>query len=303
MSIRFDEVGQRLRAYRLGKRLSADQIAERIGVSRAAVYRLEKGEIVKIQALEALSELLEVSLPSLLGVEVEYYSNALGFFERMRQLEDQATHIMGNFSPLSSLILSDRYMKFLRIMLMEAIPAGENGSGRAGREDLIDRVLELLVQRRDSFKKKRAPIVSIVGEQDLERILRLGLIGRFDHSAETLRERRAAARQEVEEIRDAMLDQPIGMQIGVIEGQPPTQTFQIYELGSKSTVTLSPYRLGDQPNISSGIALVTSAPEAIKSFTNTFLGDWQRARKGSEGAAVLQRILDRTSKEETEGAF
>jgi transcriptional regulator with XRE-family HTH domain len=292
MSIRSDEVGERLRAYRLGKRLSADQIAKRIGVSRAAVYRLEKGEIVKIQALQALSELLDVSLPSLLGVGVEYYANAIAFFERMRQLEDHANHIMGNFSPVSWLVLSDHYIDFLRSMLMEASPDGE---GSQERQDLINTVLELLGMRRAGARSRRVPIVSLVGEQDLERILQLGLIGRFDLPQSELRKRRAAARFEVEHIRDVMLNQPIGVQIGVVEGQPPTQTFQIYDQGDKSTVTLSPYRLGDQPNISSGIALVTSAPEAVALFKETFQRDWQRAKKGQDGAAVLQRLLDRTA--------
>ena len=53
MSIRFDEIGGRLRAYRLGMSYTATEIAQKIGVSRAAVYRLEKGELVKIETLES----------------------------------------------------------------------------------------------------------------------------------------------------------------------------------------------------------------------------------------------------------
>ena len=118
MGIQFEEIGQRLRAHRLGRGLTAGQIAETIGVSRAAVYRLEKGELVKIETLEKLSELLDVSLPSLLGVGVEYYSNAVSFFERMRQLEEQSFHVLGNFSPISLLLLSDDYMVYLKKMLV-----------------------------------------------------------------------------------------------------------------------------------------------------------------------------------------
>ncbi len=68
----YDEIGRRLRAYRLGKNLSAEEVADQIGVSRAALYRLEKGELVKIETLAKLSELLGASLPSLMGVGVEY---------------------------------------------------------------------------------------------------------------------------------------------------------------------------------------------------------------------------------------
>src|SRR5215211_6155453 len=142
MSIRFDEIGGRLRAYRLGMSYTATEIAERIGVSRAAVYRLEKGELVKIETLEKLSELLDVSLPSLLGVGVEYYSNAIAFFERMRQLEDDVIHVTGNFSPFSFLLVSDAYMEHLREMLVEAIP--DSSPDRASAIDYIDKVLAIL---------------------------------------------------------------------------------------------------------------------------------------------------------------
>jgi transcriptional regulator with XRE-family HTH domain len=55
MTIKFEDIGRRLRAYRFGKNLTARDVAERIGVSRAAVYRLERGELVKIETLEKLS--------------------------------------------------------------------------------------------------------------------------------------------------------------------------------------------------------------------------------------------------------
>jgi transcriptional regulator with XRE-family HTH domain len=291
MNIRFVEIGQRLRAYRLGTGLTAEDIAQRIGISRAAVYRLEKGEIVKIQALEALAGLLDVSLPSLLGVGVEYHTNAIAFFERMRQLEEESQQLLGNFSPMSSLILSDDYMAHLRVMLIEAIPESRDA---AKDLEFIDKVLAILAERRATAAERRVPVVSIVGSQDVERFLRLGLIGRFDLPDAVQAERRALARREIEQLRDVMRRQPIGIQVGVAEGQPPTQTFQVYERRVSPAVTLSPYRLGDQPNITSGIAIVTSAPEAVKSFEDTLTRQWDKAFKGSDGADMLQRILDRT---------
>ena len=49
MSFRYDEIGQRLRAYRMGSGLSADEIAKQLGISRTALYRFEKGELAKIE--------------------------------------------------------------------------------------------------------------------------------------------------------------------------------------------------------------------------------------------------------------
>ena len=80
MAIRFDDIGNRLKAFRRGSGLSADEIARRIGISRTALYRFEKGEVVKIDTLEKLSELLDVSVPTLLGVGVEYVPAAVAFF-------------------------------------------------------------------------------------------------------------------------------------------------------------------------------------------------------------------------------
>ena len=60
MPLRYDDIGNRLKAFRLASGLSADQIARRLGISRAALYRFEKGELAKIETLERLAELLEI---------------------------------------------------------------------------------------------------------------------------------------------------------------------------------------------------------------------------------------------------
>ena len=87
MPFRYDEIGNRLKAYRLGSGLSADEIANQLSISRTALYRFEKGELAKIETLERLAELLEVSVPSLLGVGIEYIPSAVTYFERMRKIE------------------------------------------------------------------------------------------------------------------------------------------------------------------------------------------------------------------------
>ena len=293
MSAQFEEIGRRLRAHRIGRNLSADDIAGHLGISRAAVYRLEKGDIVKIQILESISRFLDVSLPSLLGVGVEYYSNALSFFERMRQLEEKSHQLLGNFSPVSSLLLSSDYMTYLRLMLVEAV--SETERDRSAALAGVDKILDLLEERRRSAMKRRVPVVSIVGSQDIERFLLLGMVGRLDLPPDVQEERRAAARVEIERLCNTMENQPIGTQIGIVDGQPPSQTFQIYEWADDSAVTLSPYRLGDQPNISSGIAIVTSAPEAVRHFKETLEAQWAVAKKGREGAEILRRIIARTT--------
>src|SRR5437762_7164564 len=109
MAIRFDDIGNRLKAFRLGSGLSADEIANRLGISRAALYRFEKGELAKIETLEKLAELLGVSVPTLLGVGVEYLSSAVAYFERLRQIEETANHVIVLAGPISYLLASDAF--------------------------------------------------------------------------------------------------------------------------------------------------------------------------------------------------
>ena len=109
MPLRFDDIGNRLKAFRLGSGLSADEIANRLGISRTALYRFEKGELAKIETLEKLAELLGVSVPTLLGVGVEYVASAVAYFERMRQIEETSEHIIVLAGPISYLLASDAF--------------------------------------------------------------------------------------------------------------------------------------------------------------------------------------------------
>jgi transcriptional regulator with XRE-family HTH domain len=91
------EIGNRLRAYRLGSGLSLDDVAKRLRVSRSAIYRYEAGEVVKIEKLQRIARLLNVSLPALLGVGIKHIANAFSFFERVRRMivEDEVDRRVG----------------------------------------------------------------------------------------------------------------------------------------------------------------------------------------------------------------
>src|SRR5258708_33920003 len=107
--MRFTEIGQQLRAYRLESGLRAEEIAARLGVSRAALYRYEKGEVIKLDTIKRLAELLKISPLSLLGIGVEYYNRPAGFFERVRQVEETAEQILQVQGAISYLTTSDAH--------------------------------------------------------------------------------------------------------------------------------------------------------------------------------------------------
>ncbi len=96
--MRFTEIGQQLRAYRLESGVRAEEIAARLGVSRAALYRYEKGEVIKLDTVNRLAELLKISPLSLLGIGVEYYNRPIGFFERLRQVEESVPSLRTGLS-------------------------------------------------------------------------------------------------------------------------------------------------------------------------------------------------------------
>jgi transcriptional regulator with XRE-family HTH domain len=126
VAIRFDDIGYRLKAFRRGSGLGADEIARRIGISRTALYRFEKGEVVKIETLEKLSELLDVSVPTLLGVGVEYVATAVSFFERVRQIEQTAEHIIVLAGPVSQLKRHSLASQ-TRLLINESFARARNG--------------------------------------------------------------------------------------------------------------------------------------------------------------------------------
>ncbi len=291
-TIDYAALGKRLRAYRLGAALLAEDIAEQLGVSRAAVYRMEKGEIVKIETIERLAQLLNISIASLLGVEVEYYARAIAFFERMRQLEQDSERIMAHFSPVSLLLTSEGYLGHLRAMLLESLPASfptEKARGVALTE--IDDLLKILAQRKAFFQQRQPHIISLVGLRDLEQFMHTGMVGRFSLPDALRAERIAAARNEVARMADLMASEPINIQIGLIDDTMPNSTFQIFSNANTSVLAVSSFRFGELPNIRNGVASVTASVEAVKHYEAMIYRLWRSADKGKQGAERLRKML------------
>ena len=289
-SINYEELGNRLRAYRIGASLVAEDVAEQLGVSRAVVYRMEQGKIVKIETVERLAQLLGTSMASLLGVEVEYYSTALGFLERMRQIEASAERIVAHFEPISLLLASEEYLDHLRLMLLESLPKDADASLAAE----VDGILTILRERKISFAKRRPNIVSLVGLRELERFLHTGLVGSLDISETVRRQRVDAARQEVLRIAELMEDEPMYVQVGLIDDAMPATSFQLFFAAGSSLLAVSPFRFGELPNVRNGIAMVTASSEPVKMYDEMIDRLWKTAHKGKAGAARLRELLERT---------
>ena len=289
MPIDFVEIGQRLRAYRMGAGLSPEDVAERLQISRAALYKYEKGEVIKLDTIERLAELLGISIPALLGVGVEYFSNPVTYYERKRQLEENSEQLIVYFEPLSFVLMSPEYVRNLRTMLVEGLP--RNFAGRAAALQQIERVMAIMEERRDQVERRRKNIVSLVSAIHVQRFLRAGMIGTFDLPPDVQEERRRAARIEVERTAALMANEPIGVQIAVIADTMSNQTFQIFQQREKTWVAVSPFRLGEFPNIRMGVASLTSAPDAVAHYSKLAEDLWAMGAKGQQGADFLRRLV------------
>lgn len=290
MPTQYEEIGQRVKAFRMASGYSADEVAQRIGISRTALYRVEKGEIAKIDTLERLSELLEVSMPTLLGVGIEYMASAVSYFERTRQLEERADQIIVLASPVSFLLASDRFITVLEKSLRESVP--DDYAQRARYLADVTQVIEILAARKQTYMRRRPSIVNLISAEQIARFLNMGLMGRRDLPEAVRRERLAWARSEIEHLATLLEADNLGVQIGLATDILPHNGFQIFRQADRSTLTISPFRLGEQPNIRVGVAMLTSAPEALKLHEKIVKEAWRTAIKGDAAAAYLRSLLE-----------
>jgi transcriptional regulator with XRE-family HTH domain len=293
MPLRFDDIGNRLKAFRLGSGLSAEEIAQKLGISRTALYRFEKGEVAKIETLENLAELLKVSVPTLLGVGVEYIASAVSYFERMRQIEETAEHIIVLAGPISYVLASDGFDHALGEILRESVPEGLGKREPALAQ--IDELMEVLRQRKETYRRRQPAIVNLISASEMERFLRNGLVGKIDLPDKLRRERRALALAEAAHFTALMENEPIGVQIGIVLDTLPHTSFQILRQPDRQILALSPFRLGEEPNIRVGVAMITSAPEALALHEKMARDLWASALKGPAAVRFMRAMMDKSA--------
>ena len=212
--MRFTEIGQQLRAYRLESGLRAEEIAARLGVSRAALYRYEKGEVIKLDTVKRLAELLKISPLSLLGIGVEYYNRPIGYFERLRQLEENVDANPAGFLArlLPHLIRGDgqghpriahRADRGCRRSARHARGLGA-GAWRAWRHASACTAM------------RRPSVIAIVPAVAIQRFLETGVGDGLAQSERVARLCRQAAVAEVEHMATLMETEPMGLQFGLL---------------------------------------------------------------------------------------
>ena len=290
MSMRFNEIGQKLRAFRLESGLRAEEIAARLGVSRAALYRYEKGEVIKLDTIKRLAELLKISPLSLLGIGIEYYNRPVGYFERLRQLEETADQILEIFGPLCYLTTSDAF----DLALSEAFEeiADKAGNERAALRSQAEQVLGILAARKRLYNMRRPNIICMVTVSGVRRLLEQGIAGGLAVSDRIRRIGRQVAATEVENMAALMEAEPMGLQFGLLDGVEPSSLFKVLRARDRVSLAINPFRPETAPGMQTGVAMITAADDAVAAHQRVAEATWRDALKGPAGAQRLRQLAD-----------
>jgi transcriptional regulator with XRE-family HTH domain len=286
--MRFADIGQQLRAYRLESGLRAEEIAARLGVSRAALYRYEKGEVIKLDTIRRLAELLKISPLSLLGIGVEYFSRPLAYLERMRQIEEEADQIVQFGGATCFQVATEAFDGAAAEAWSEA--AGVQAD-RPQAQALTEQALGLLSARRRLYQQRRPNIIGILSEVALRRMLQDGVAAGVPVPERTRTRARAAAMTEAENLASLMEQVPIGLQLGLVAGPDPAGAFLVLRGRDRANVVTSPFPPDVGPVGGTGVAMITAADEAIALHQRVAETAWRDALKGSAGAARVRELV------------
>lgn len=286
--MRFAEIGQQLRAYRLESGLRAEEIAARLGVSRAALYRYEKGEVIKLDTIRRLAELLKISPLSLLGIGVEYFARPAAFQERLRQVEEQSDQVLQVGGAVCYPVSTDAFDGAVSEAWTEAADASAD---RLLARTQVEQMLGLLTARKRLHQSRRPNVIAILSEAAIRRMLADGVAPRLPLSERARTRCRLAARAEAEAIAGHMESVPIGLQMGLISGADPAGPFKVMRGRDRAHVVGSAFPPDTHPTATAGVAFITSADEAIGTHQRVAEATWRDAQKGAEAAARIRQMI------------
>ncbi|MBS7811312.1 helix-turn-helix domain-containing protein [Roseococcus pinisoli] len=286
--MKFADIGQQLRAYRMESGMRAEEIAARLGVSRAALYRYEKGEVIKLETIRRLAELLKVSPLSLLGIGIEYFARPAAFQERLRGLEEQADQILLVGGAYCWPLTGEAMEGAVAEAWTQSVPAGPE---RAAAISQVEQGLGALTSRKRLYAQKRPTIIAVLGEAALRTLLTEGVGAGLPVPEATRARARIAAQQEAEAMAVLMESVPIGLQLGLATGPQPSAPFMVLRGRERAHVVTAPIPADTPPSVSSGVAGITAAEEAVAIHQRVAEAMWRDSIKGAEAAARVRELI------------
>jgi transcriptional regulator with XRE-family HTH domain len=287
--MRFNEIGQQLRAYRMESGLKAEEISARLGVSRAALYRYEKGEVIKLDTVNRLAELLKISPLTLLGIGVEYYAKPVGYAERLRQIEESSDQILQVFGPICYLTTSDQYDSMLAQMFEENAEA--QGADRQVARAAAEQLMGVMISRKRMYASRRPSIIGILTVNSIQKVLAEGIAPMAQVSERLRSAARETALHEIEQVANLMESEPIGLQLGLMAHGEPNGPFALLRSRERATLAINPFPADAAPNTQSGVAMITNAEDAVAVHQRISEIAWRDAVKGAAAAERVRALV------------
>jgi hypothetical protein len=82
------------------------------------------------------------------------------------------------------------------------------------------------------------------------------------------------------------------LQFGLLTAAPPSSTFEILRARDRVSLAINPFRTDTHPSAHTGVAMITSADEAISAHQRVAESSWREAVKGPAGATRLRQLLN-----------
>lgn len=286
VTMHLGEIGQQLRAFRLESGMRADEIAAQLGVSRAALYRYEKGEVIKLDTVQRLAELLNISPLTLLGVGIEYYSSPDLFFQKITHIECDIEQILQVSGPVCYQVTSPAY----DAILLEAhtLQRGKEEGGAL----IAEPVVLAQTKRRALYSQRKPSIISMLPEAQIIEFLTHG-VGAGIPMSEALRHKaRQVAVQEIRNIITLIDSVPMGLQFSVIPKNVTTTSCIFMRRSEQMAVAINPFRCDCCATNTAGVAMITSSPEAVATHQGMLESLWQTSLKGQEAIDRLKTLVE-----------
>ncbi|MDG6093937.1 hypothetical protein LOC54_02215 [Acetobacter sp. AN02] len=155
----------------------------------------------------------------------------------------------------------------------------------------INSLQSIQYQRKQEYEIRRPALITILPDQAVQRFLQRGP-GDFVNLSDERREAgRELAAREISRIIRLIESGPIGLQFSVLTESENSTNCVLLRGREKTMLAINPFRCDASPYISTGVSLVTSAPEAVNAHQKVVEDLWKKSIKGMEAAQYLRGLL------------
>jgi hypothetical protein len=148
-----------------------------------------------------------------------------------------------------------------------------------------------MAARKRMYASRRPTIIAMLSEGSIQRFLDVGAGAAQAVSERVRRMCRQVAANEIENIANLMETEPMGLQFGLVNAHEPNSSFIILRARDHAAIAINPFRSDATPAGQTGVAMLTSADEAIAAHQRVAEANWRDAVKGPAGASRLRAML------------